>query len=88
MQQFLTVFGAIFMAELADKTQFAILNFAVGAKNKWIVFVAAALALTLTSLIAVLIGEQLGKVIPERTMKIISGIIFIAIGLFTIFLKD
>ncbi|MGB9695337.1 MAG: TMEM165/GDT1 family protein [Caldisericaceae bacterium] len=88
MKEFLTVFGAVFLAELADKTQLAIFSFTANAKNKWMVLLGAVLALSLTSLIAVLFGEFLSKVIPAKTLKIISGVIFIAIGIIALVLKD
>lgn len=88
MREFLTVFGTVFLAELADKTQFAILSFTTSAKSRWVILLGAVLALSLTSLIAVLFGEFLGKIIPAKTLRIISGIIFIIIGIFTLIVKE
>ncbi len=88
MKEFLTVFGAVFLAELADKTQFAILSFTTSAKSRWIVLLGAIVALSLTSFIAVIFGELLGKVIPQKALKVASGIIFIVIGIVTLIIKD
>lgn len=88
MKNFLTVFGTVFLAELADKTQFAILSFTISAKNRWVVLLGAIVALSLTSLVAVLFGEFLGKIIPVKTLKIISGITFIIIGILTLVVKE
>jgi putative Ca2+/H+ antiporter (TMEM165/GDT1 family) len=88
MRTFLTVLFSVFIAEFADKTQLAIFSFASSSKGKWIVFLGAVIALSVSSLLAVLFGEALSKIIPQKTLKIISGVIFIIIGILTIVLKD
>jgi putative Ca2+/H+ antiporter (TMEM165/GDT1 family) len=78
---FVSTFGAIFVAELGDKTQLAAMSLSAGNKNgKWIVFAASALALTLSSAIAVAIGEGLTKVVPPIWLKRGAGAIFIVLG--------
>jgi len=79
---FLSTFLLIFLAELGDKTQLAALTRTAAADgSKWTVFLAASAALVLSTLIAVLIGEGLTKVIPPRTIKITAGILFVLFGL-------
>ena len=81
----LTVFGSIFIAEMADKTQLATLLFAADREvSKWTVFLGSALALVSTSAIAVFAGGWLSQVINVRTMSLVAGSVFILIGLFTI----
>ena len=58
---FLTTFGAIFLAEMGDKTQIATLTFAAGGSSRWIVFAGSALALVATSAVAVLAGEVISR---------------------------
>jgi putative Ca2+/H+ antiporter (TMEM165/GDT1 family) len=85
---FLSVFITVFLAEIGDKTQLATMLFAAEAKSsKWIIFAGAALALVLAAAIGVLVGAQLERLISPRTLKIIAGIGFIAIGLWTIVAK-
>ncbi len=80
----LSTFVLIFLAELGDKTQLAALaRSATG--DKWTVFFAAASALVLSTLIAVLCGSMLTKVIPEVHIKIASGILFLAFGMFILY---
>jgi putative Ca2+/H+ antiporter (TMEM165/GDT1 family) len=77
-----TTFGAVFLAELGDKTQLATMGLASGAASKWAVFIGAALALILTSAIGVLVGDGLSRVIPPIWINRGAGVLFIAIGIF------
>ena len=61
-----TTFGAIFVAELGDKTQLATLSMSSTAQAKWAVFIGSALALVTTSAIAVLAGTAVTRVVPPR----------------------
>ncbi|MGZ5475620.1 MAG: TMEM165/GDT1 family protein [Thermoanaerobaculia bacterium] len=81
---FFSVFFTVFVAEIGDKTQLATMLFAADAKtSKWVIFIAASLALTLAAGIGVLVGAQLERFISPRTLRIVAGIGFIAIGLWT-----
>lgn len=78
---FFTVFATVFIAEMADKTQLATLLFAADRQvSKLTVFLAATLALAATSAIAVAAGTLLSQFIDERTMSLLAGIGFLAIG--------
>ena len=82
---FATVFGSVFLAELGDKTQLATLLFAAEGENpKLTVFTAAALALVLTSAIGVLAGAALSQLVSPRTLSVVAGLGFVAIGLWTL----
>lgn len=83
---FLTVFGAIFVAELGDKTQLATMLFATDKEvNKYTVFVAASSALVVASAIGVLAGSLLSEYINEKYLHYIAGIGFIFIGAYTLY---
>jgi putative Ca2+/H+ antiporter (TMEM165/GDT1 family) len=75
-----STFGAIFVAELGDKTQLATLTMSAGAQARWAVFLGSALALCATSALAVLVGEGVGRVVPPAMLRRIAGAAFIAIG--------
>jgi putative Ca2+/H+ antiporter (TMEM165/GDT1 family) len=82
---FFSVFVTVFLAEIGDKTQLATMLFASEAKtSKWVVFAGSALALVLAAAIGVLVGAQLERFISPRTLKLVAGIGFIAIGLWTL----
>ncbi|MBP9695301.1 MAG: TMEM165/GDT1 family protein [Candidatus Magasanikbacteria bacterium] len=88
MNIFITAFITIFLAELGDKTQIATLLFAADKNNsKWVVFAGAALALVLTSAIGVLLGGALSQVVSEKVLKMIGGVGFILVGVWTLFAK-
>jgi len=80
-----TVFIAVFIAELGDKTQLATMLFAADKHvSKLTVFAGAALALVLASAIGVLAGGVIAHYISEKQLNYIAGIGFIGIGLWTL----
>jgi len=84
LKTFGTIFLTVFVAEMGDKTQLATMLFAAEGRSKWLVFAAAALALVLAAAIGVLVGAQIERWVSPRTLKVIAGIGFIAIGLWTL----
>ncbi len=83
---FLTIFGAVFIAELGDKTQLATMLFATDKDiSKYMVFIAASLALVVASAIGVLAGSLLSEYINEKYLHYIAGVGFIVIGAVTLF---
>jgi putative Ca2+/H+ antiporter (TMEM165/GDT1 family) len=77
----LTTFGMIFLAELGDKTQLATFAFAAESKSRLTVFLGAAGALLLTSLLAVVFGSAVSRLIPANYIKIGAAALFILLGL-------
>lgn len=85
---FFSVFVTVFLAEIGDKTQLATMLFAAEAKSsKWVIFAGSALALVLAAAIGVLVGAQIERFVSPRTLKIVAGAGFIAIGIWTIVSK-
>ncbi len=81
----LTVFIAVFIAELGDKTQLATLLFAADKDvSKWTVFIGASSALVVAAGIGVLAGGVISQYISERYLHFIAGIGFIGIGMWTL----
>jgi putative Ca2+/H+ antiporter (TMEM165/GDT1 family) len=77
---FLSTFGAVFLAELGDKTQLATLSLAAGGRSRLVVFAGAALALCATSAIAVAVGAGLTRVVPPIWIRRLAGALFIVLG--------
>ena len=85
LKMFVTVFIAVFIAELGDKTQLATFLFAADrAVSKWLIFLGASAALVTTSAIGVLAGGVISQFVGEKTLSLVAGIGFIAIGIWTI----
>lgn len=83
---FATIFAAVFIAELGDKTQLATMLFAADKEvSKLTVFVAASAALVVATAIGVLAGSLLSAYISERTLSYIAGTGFILIGAYTLY---
>lgn len=78
---FLSTLGAVFLAELGDKTQLATLTLAAGSAARWSVFFGAALALVATSALAVVAGEGVARVVPPGLLRRAAGMAFVLIGL-------
>jgi putative Ca2+/H+ antiporter (TMEM165/GDT1 family) len=85
VKQFAVIFLSVFIAEVGDKTQLATMLFATNSGgSKTGVFVAAAAALVLSTLVAVLAGGVVSRFVAESTLKIVAGVGFIAVGVWTL----
>ena len=77
---FLTTFGAIFLAEMGDKTQLAAMTMAAQTKKPLAVFIGASVALACVSALGVVVGGALGHYLPLEWIKRVAAVAFIAIG--------
>lgn len=81
----LTTFGMVFLAELGDKTQLA--TFCLSAdceSNRLSVFIGSAAALVLSSLIAVMLGDTLARIVPPHYIRLAAGFFFVVVGVWTL----
>ncbi|MDI6893984.1 MAG: TMEM165/GDT1 family protein [Bacillota bacterium] len=76
----LSAFLIVLLAELGDKTQLSTFLLAARHRSPWPVFLGAAAALVTASLVAALLGGALGRVIPERVLRLLAGSAFIVLG--------
>ena len=85
LKVFLTVFITIFLAELGDKSQVATLLFSADQEvSRWIVFLAASLALITVSAIGVLAGGLVSQFMSPKVLSYVAGIGFLIIGVVTL----
>ncbi|OGR85692.1 MAG: hypothetical protein A2901_05710 [Elusimicrobia bacterium RIFCSPLOWO2_01_FULL_54_10] len=82
---FWTAFVTIFLAELGDKTQLGVLSFTAAGKSPATIFAAASLALILSTFTGVLAGSLLAKYFDPKVVRVVAGLLFIAVGLLVIF---
>jgi putative Ca2+/H+ antiporter (TMEM165/GDT1 family) len=82
-----TAFLTLFLAELGDKTQLAVITMTAKGESKWSIFLGASLALVVVTLIAVLVGGILSQYIPTEILQKIVAVAFIVIGILMLFGK-
>jgi Ca2+/H+ antiporter, TMEM165/GDT1 family len=78
---FFSTFITIFLAEMGDKTQLATLLLSAQSQSPWIVFLGAGTALIATSLVGVLLGRYLAKVLSPRTLDMAAGALLMVISI-------
>ena len=78
---FTATFAALFVAELGDKTQLAVITLTSKTGKPVAVFIGAVAALALVTLLGALVGEGLTKVIPLPYIQKGAAGLFVAIGL-------
>lgn len=77
---FASTFALIFLAELGDKTQLAAFAATAGSKSPVSIFLGASAALVMSTLIAVMVGSALQKVVPVHCLKVGAGVLFVIFG--------
>jgi len=76
---------SVFIAEVGDKTQLATMLFATDSRvSKTSVFLVASCALVTSTLLAVLLGGLVTRVVAESTLRIAAGVGFILVGIWTL----
>lgn len=84
---FLATFSAIFVAELADKTQLVGIGMTAKSGKPLSVWVGSVSAYMLVTIISVLIGAMLGKYIKPEFVRYFGASVFVMIGLLMFFGK-
>ena len=77
-----TTFWLLFLAELGDKTQLAVISLAGSRRDPLSVFAGAAAALCLVTLAGVLLGDGLLRWLPRPWIQRGAGLLFVIVGLF------
>lgn len=78
---FLTTATTVFLAELGDKTQLAALLLSAESGRPVVVFVGASLALICSSLVGVLLGRWLSRVMAPSQLERAAGVLMVTLGL-------
>ncbi len=80
MKATVTVFVALFLAELGDKTQLAVVSFIAGGSSRLAVFLGASLALIASTALAVVVGEGLLRVVKPAYLQLGAAALFLIVG--------
>lgn len=78
---FLATFGAIFVAELADKTQLVGISLTAKSGKPLVVWLGSVCAYVVVTAITVLIGATLGKFVKPELIRYAGAFLFIVIGI-------
>ncbi|MBW2057704.1 MAG: TMEM165/GDT1 family protein [Deltaproteobacteria bacterium] len=84
---FLTAFGVLFLAELGDKTQLAVITMTTQTRKPLVVFLGATAALSLITLLGVIFGHLFHQWVPGNILRKITASVFIVIGIVIFFGK-
>lgn len=84
---FTVTFGAIFLAELADKTQFVSLGMAAKSGRPGIVWLSSVCAYMIVTAISVIIGNVAGRYLKPELIRYFGGGIFILVGILILLKK-
>ncbi|MFY8149869.1 MAG: TMEM165/GDT1 family protein [Prochlorococcaceae cyanobacterium] len=76
-----STFATVFLAELGDKTQLAIVTISGTSSRPTAVFAGSAAALVLASLLGAAAGGSLSSVIPPDLLQLVASVGFLVIGL-------
>src|SRR5581483_3759155 len=74
-----TAFGVVFLAELGDKTQLALVALAGRGQRKRLL-AGALCAFALATILAVTVGAVLANYLQRRPLDIIAGVVFLGVG--------
>ena len=81
---FAVAFGTVFIAELPDKTMFATIVLTTRYRRPWAVLIGVTIAMTLHSVLAVLVGSALRR-LPDTPVQLAVAAMFLIGGLLMIF---
>lgn len=82
---FLTVFGLVLLAELADKTQLVTFALVAETGKPVQVYLGVLGGLFTVTALGVLLGSLIGLFVPLTLVQLIAGFVFIILGIFTIY---
>ena len=80
-----STFGLLFVAELGDKTQLAVITQVCKHRRPWQVFLGGALALAAVTGLGVAFGQLLSALVPELVMRRVAAAAFVVMGLFILY---
>ncbi|MFQ5861877.1 MAG: TMEM165/GDT1 family protein [Candidatus Brocadiales bacterium] len=77
----ISTFGAIFIAELGDKTQIAAIFLSSQTGKPLAVFAGAVLAMAILTLVGVTLGAEIAQAVPMKYIRTGAATVFIGLGI-------
>ncbi len=77
-------FVTLFIAELGDKTQLAVISLVTDRGKPGPIFIGASLALVVVTLLGAYFGGFIVKFVPIHIVKLVSGLLFAGIGIYVL----
>jgi putative Ca2+/H+ antiporter (TMEM165/GDT1 family) len=77
---FASAYGALFLAELGDKTQLACILMTAKTQKPWTVFLGSSLALVTVSFLGVMFADLVCNYVPPTVMKKVAALAFVVLG--------
>ena len=84
IQTLISSAGLVLLMELGDKTMLTTMCLSAQYRRPWLVLLITMIALATSSVIAVIIGYILSTTLPIEIITYVSGILFIALGIYTL----
>ncbi len=81
IKTFMTAFTTLFLAEMGDKTQLAVITLSASSRKPLSVFLGAFAALGAVTALGVIFGQGAARMIPQEVLHRAAGTLFIGIGL-------
>jgi putative Ca2+/H+ antiporter (TMEM165/GDT1 family) len=75
-----STFGLLFLAELGDKTQLAVISMTCKTGKPWMVFLGGALALIVVTLIGAFAGQLISQYVPVAVLSKVAAALFVVMG--------
>ena len=76
-----STFGLVFLAEMGDKTQLAVVTQTCKYGRPWAVFAGATLGLVSVTALGVAGGQILGRFVPPSVLQAVASAAFVVMGL-------
>ncbi|MFQ5811975.1 MAG: TMEM165/GDT1 family protein [Anaerolineae bacterium] len=82
-----STFALLFVAELGDKTQLAVILTSASSDHPWVVFLGAALALVTVTLLGTLAGQVMARFVSPDVLRKGAAGLFVLMGVLMFFNK-
>ena len=87
LKLFLSAFSVVFIAELFDKTEIAIISLSLKNSSKIFIFLGAIAAFLVSTVLALTFGSLLARYINPKFIRYICAAVFFAVGLLSLYGK-